>query len=121
MAPLASKANRTLDLAEAFTKEADAAMKVASMRRYYRRIITTGMTGGYRNYSTTINQTLEGMVKRDAEVSEFVDRNVRAVAETVATSAAGLNGHITTTSTVFSPTKPRTKPQPPMMPPIVRR
>ena len=105
LATLSIKANRTLDLAEAFTKEADAAMKAASMRRYYRRIITTGMTGGYRNYSTTINQTLEGMVKHDAEVSEFVDRNVRAVAETVATSAAGLNGHITTIGIFSDETK----------------
>lgn len=88
--------NRLLDLTEAFTKEADAAMIAASKRQYYRTIIQDGLLGSYAHYAGTINATLRGMKTRDAEVSEFVDRNVRQIAETVAGSAAGLNGHVTT-------------------------
>lgn len=97
--------NRLLDLTEAFTKEADAAMIAASKRRYYRTIIQDGLLGSYAHYAGTINKTLNGMRSRDEEVSEFVDRNVRQIAETVAESAAGLNGHITTIGLFSDETK----------------
>lgn len=88
--------NQFLDMTEAFTKEAGAAMQAASHRHYYRTILLAGMRGSYAHSSSAINSTLNSMKLRDAEVSEFVDLNVRQIAETVATSAAGLNGHITT-------------------------
>jgi len=85
-----------LDMTEAFTKESEAAMSYVNKRKYYRRIIPTGLRGGFVHYANTINETLAEMAGRDSEVCEFVDRNVRQVAETVATAAANLNGHITT-------------------------
>jgi len=88
--------NQMLDMTEAFTKESEAAMSYVNKRKYYRRIIPTGLRGGFVHYANTINETLTEMAGRDSEVSEFVDRNVRQVAETVATAAANLNGHITT-------------------------
>ncbi len=88
--------NRMLDITEAFTKEAQTAMEYANRRKYFRKIIPTGLLGNFALYAATINSTLAQMAKRDEEVAEFVDRNVRQVAETVATAAAGLNGHVTT-------------------------
>ena len=99
--------NRLLDLTEAFSKEADAAMSAACHRRYYRKILPEGLRGNFVLFAGTINETLSVMAKRDEEVSEFVDRNVRQVAETVATSASGLNSNITTIAMFASETKER--------------
>jgi methyl-accepting chemotaxis protein len=97
--------NQLLDMTEAFTKESEAAMQAASNRHYYRTILLSGMRGSYAHSATAINTTLNSMRARDAEVSEFVDLNVRQIAETVATSAAGLNGHITTIGLFSDETK----------------
>lgn len=97
--------NQLLDMTECFTKEAQAAMDYANKRRYFRQIIPTGMRGSFGQYAGVINTTLKQMAGRDAEVAEFVDRNVRQVAETVASAAAGLNGHVTTIALYSDETK----------------
>lgn len=104
---LAKNFNQTMDIAEAFTKESDAAVQTSNKRMYYRTILPNGLRGLYKHYASTINKTLQEMARRDAEVSEFVDRNVRQVAETVATAAGGLNSHVTTIALFSDETKER--------------
>jgi methyl-accepting chemotaxis protein len=97
--------NQLLDMTEVFIKESEAAMEAVSRRHYYRTILPHGLRGSFSHSAKIINTTLNGMRVRDAEVCEFVDLNVRKVAETVATSAAGLNGHITTIGLFSDETK----------------
>lgn len=105
IAELANDINHALDLAEAFAKESDAAMRAASQRQYYRKILPAGLRGNFIVFAQMINKTLDIMAKRDTEVAEFVDHNVRKVAETVASSAGNLNSNITTISIFASETK----------------
>jgi methyl-accepting chemotaxis protein len=97
--------NQLLDLTECFTKEAQAAMDYANKRRYFRKIIPTGMLGSFGQYATIINTTLTEMAGRDEEVSHFINRNVSQIAETVASSAANLNGQVTTIALFSDETK----------------
>lgn len=97
--------NRLLDLMEAFTKESEAAMDAAMQRRYYRTIIPTGLPGLFAGAAAKIGASLTTMKQRDDEVFAFVDRNVRSVAETVATNAAVLNGNISTIAVFSDETK----------------
>jgi methyl-accepting chemotaxis protein len=90
---LAASLNRTLDMAEAFTKEADAAMRSANARKYYRKIIPLGLRGSYAMYAETINKSLDLMGERDREFVSFVNDNVKAVAVTVASAATQLSGN----------------------------
>ncbi len=85
--------NRTLDLTEAFTKEADAAMQSANARKYYRAINPLGLRGSFALYAETINRSLKLMAERDAEFTSFVNDNVKAVAVTVASAATQLSGN----------------------------
>ncbi|MCG5240332.1 methyl-accepting chemotaxis protein [Azospirillum doebereinerae] len=71
--------NRLLDLTEAFCKEADAAMQHANERRYYRKILTTGLRGDFARHAATISQSLDRMKERDAEALRFAEQNVRRV------------------------------------------
>ncbi len=97
--------NRLLDLVEAFTKESEAAMDAAMKRCYYRTIIPTGLPGIFANAAARVGASLATMKKRDEEVFAFVDRNVRSVAETVATNAADLNSNISTIAVFSDETK----------------
>jgi len=56
--------NRLLDLTEAFTKEADAAMACAAEGRYFRQILRQGMSGEFSAHAKLINQALSSMEQR---------------------------------------------------------
>jgi methyl-accepting chemotaxis protein len=88
---LAGHINRLLDLTEAFTKEAHAAMESANDRKYYRRIVPTGLRGGFVFYAGAINNSLALMEKRDHAFQDFATTKVLAVADTVAAAATELN------------------------------
>jgi methyl-accepting chemotaxis protein len=92
--------NRVLDLTEAFCKEAEAAMLHAMDRKYYRKIITTGLRGEYVRFAETINRCLDTMAKRDAAALSFAENNVRTLVEEVSaastqlkSSAANMSGN----------------------------
>jgi len=96
--------NRVLDLTEAFCKEAEAAMLHAMDRKYYRKIVTTGLRGEYVRFAETINRCLDTMSKRDADALAFAEQNVRTlVAEVSAastqlkSSAVSMSGNATDT------------------------
>lgn len=91
---LVSNINHTMDLAEAYSKESEAAMNAAYNRQFYRQVITTGMRGNYTNYANAINRTLEVLKHRDNAFEEFirfVSTNIKSMVETVAASSDTLN------------------------------
>ena len=82
--------NRLLDLAEAFGKEAFAAVDAANHRKYFRRIITTGMRGDFVLFARTINSSLGLMESRDAEFISFANNQVKPVVNAVAAASTEL-------------------------------
>ena len=82
--------NRLLDLAEAFGKEAFAAVESANERKYFRRVITTGMRGDFVQFSKSINRSLKLMEQRDAEFISFANNQVKPVVNAVAAAATEL-------------------------------
>jgi len=93
---LSDALNRLLDLTEAFTKEAQAAMEYANNRRYFRKIIPTGLRGNFALFAETINESLTLMSRRDREFNEFVQRNVIPVADQVSSAATALTASAAT-------------------------
>jgi methyl-accepting chemotaxis protein len=79
-----------LDLAEAFTKEANTAMQYANQRKYFRKIIPTGLRGDFIHHAETINGSLDLMAQRDTEFLDFVNENVVTVATSVTGAATTL-------------------------------
>lgn len=53
--------NHILDMTEAFTKEAAAALDYASKGKYFRKIITTGMRGDFTVYAQKVNNGMTAM------------------------------------------------------------
>ncbi len=84
---LADGLNHLLDLTEAFAKEVGAAMNASAEKRYYRKIILTGLPGEFREYSDNINRTIDSMAEV-ANKAGTVQENVQSVVSTVLTSAA---------------------------------
>jgi len=82
--------NRLLDLAEAFGKEAFAAVESANERKYFRRVITTGMRGDFVLFSKSISRSMKLMEQRDAEFIAFANNQVKPVVNAVAAAAAEL-------------------------------
>ena len=92
---IADSLNRTLDLSEAFVKEADAAMQYANKRKYFRKILPSGLRGCYVDYAANINGALDMMGKRDNMLNDFinyVDKNVKSEAQNVVVSADEMSG-----------------------------
>ncbi|HLN23129.1 MAG TPA: methyl-accepting chemotaxis protein, partial [Patescibacteria group bacterium] len=82
--------NRVLDLTEAFCKEAQAAMEHANDRKYYRKIVTTGLRGDFARQAATINDSLNLMAARDAEALRFAEENVRVLVQEVSLASSQL-------------------------------
>ncbi|MCW9033985.1 MAG: methyl-accepting chemotaxis protein [Alphaproteobacteria bacterium] len=86
---LSDNLNHLLDLTEAFAKEVGAAMAASADKKYYRKIILTGLPGEFREYSNNINKTIEAM-SSVANKAGGVQENVQSVVETVLKSAADI-------------------------------
>ncbi|MGY0790509.1 methyl-accepting chemotaxis protein [Azospirillum argentinense] len=85
--------NRLLDLTEAFTKEADAAMERTAEGHYFRHILTDGLVGDFSRHARLINEALVGMERRSADFAgeaAAIGTTVRGTARAVATTSAGL-------------------------------
>ncbi len=88
----ANRINALLDLTEVFCKEADTAMQYANRRKYFRKIILTGMPGDFARHSRTINSTLDNMRERDLAALEFAEQHVNVLVHEVKTMASSLKG-----------------------------
>jgi methyl-accepting chemotaxis protein len=85
--------NRLLDLTEAFCRESQAAMGKANQRKYYRKIVPTGLRGDFSRYATTINTSLDLMAARDREALRFAEENVRSIVQDVSTASEQLQSN----------------------------
>jgi methyl-accepting chemotaxis protein len=85
--------NRLLDLTEAFTKEADAAMACAAEGRYFRQILRQGMSGEFAAHAMLINQALSSMEQRTGTfVSEAsgIGATIKTASQAMAATATEL-------------------------------
>lgn len=83
--------NRFLDLTEAFAREADAAMQHANDRRYYRKIVTTGLRGDFLRHAGVFNDAFDRMKARDDDALAFAETEVRSLARAVREATGALN------------------------------
>ena len=85
--------NHMLDVADAFVREASAAMESCSRERFHRPILLRGLRGAYRKGAAVINTAGLKMKESSAQLSfvaEVAAHNVSSVA-TVATACEELN------------------------------
>ncbi len=78
--------NRLLDLTEAFTKEADAAMTYAAEGRYFRQILLAGLSGEFSAHASLINQAMVSMEQR---TKAFVGE-ASGIGETIKTASQAM-------------------------------
>ena len=93
LADLDRSINRLLDLTEAFTKEADAAMALTSEGRYFRHILTEGLVGEFSDHAGLINQaltTMESRAKDFVNEATGVGDTIKHVSQAVASTATEL-------------------------------
>ena len=64
--------NDLIDRVDAFVREAAASMEFASRRKFFRRIIETGMVGSFLDASRTINSTTQAM-QDEAEAAKKIE------------------------------------------------
>ena len=82
--------NRLLDLTEAFTKEADAAMALTAEGRYFRKILTDGMVGEFAEHAAVINRAQEAMAKKSSDFTAEatqIGNAIKVTAQSVTSTA----------------------------------
>jgi methyl-accepting chemotaxis protein len=85
--------NRVLDLTEAYCKESEAAMSHAIERKYYRKIVTTGLRGDFIRHASTINRSMDLMKQRDDAALSFAENNVLTLVQEVSAASAQLQAN----------------------------
>ena len=93
LADLDRSVNRLLDLTEAFTKEADAAMVMTAEGRYFRHILTEGLVGEFAAHATLINKALVSMAERSHVFSaeaEKIGGTIKIESQAMASTATEL-------------------------------
>ncbi|MGX7744712.1 methyl-accepting chemotaxis protein [Rhodopseudomonas parapalustris] len=86
-----AEVNNMLDIVDAFVREASASMEYVSQGKTFRKVLTRGLPGSFKNASVVINSA-----------SDSMDRRVREVAKEAQCFAAGMDdvaGLLTTAST----------------------
>ncbi len=99
--------NRLLDLTEAFTKEADAAMEKTAEGRYFRHILLDGMVGEFAEHSRLINGALSGMAQKTqifAREATGVGNSIKHMSQAVAATATQLEATAQQMSSIASQT-----------------
>lgn len=90
---LAKAVNRQLDIADAFVREAVAAMEHARDGRFYRRLIARGLPGAYRHGADVINTPTAAMgekLRGNLKLAAEFEATLHGVVGTVATAATEL-------------------------------
>jgi methyl-accepting chemotaxis protein len=85
--------NRLLDLTEAFTKEADAAMSKTAEGRYFRHILLEGLVGEFADHARLINVALSSMETKSkdfASEANAVGGSIKNISQAVAATATQL-------------------------------
>jgi len=84
--------NATLDIVDAFVREATGSASHASRGRFYRKILTRGLPGEFRHAAAALNLATETMESRSREVGRFADNFERSIGSVVAASAPAPSG-----------------------------
>jgi methyl-accepting chemotaxis protein len=85
--------NRTLDIADAFVREARASLSYVSEGKFFRRVLETGLHGAYLDGAQTINRASKSMQAKFedfAGLTNQFENTILQVASTVTNSASGL-------------------------------
>jgi methyl-accepting chemotaxis protein len=95
---LAQAVNHLLDLSDAFVRESTASLQHASEGKFYRRVLTRGLLGTYRNAATVINAANDQMARsagqlKDAEMARL------ELADTFEAAIKGVVGDLATAAT----------------------
>src|SRR5690606_27560925 len=95
--------NQMLDICDAFVREAGAAMSYVSRGKFFRKIMTRGLSGAFRASAEIVNLATESMEQRVEQHRGFTrdfETEVGAVIDAVFRSAAELEASAQSMSTV---------------------
>ncbi len=94
--------NDSIDVSDAFTREAHLAMQASAEGRYYRKIILTGLKGLFRKSAIGINDAIDVMAKHANnaetsmnEIERMLAENKRGIAEIARVLSALANMDLT--------------------------
>jgi len=99
--------NRLLDLYEAYSKDAAAAIDHAAHRKYYRKIALRGLRGDLVGYASRINDVIGEMESRRTATRDFAENAVAHAVEFVARESLSLNSQAKSLADVASATVER--------------
>lgn len=104
--------NRSLDIADAFVREAGGAMGAAAEGRYHRVVLLRGLPGAYQAAARRINAAGKAMDEKAARFLRMADdfeREVGSVVGNVSSAAATLHGSATQLSATATEANTRTQ------------
>lgn len=84
----ASALNATLDMTDAFVRESRASLEHASRDQFYRRFLTTGLSGSFRQAAEMINKSTKQMQHSTIALAEAEKRR-KALADNFSSSVRG--------------------------------
>ena len=93
--------NRALDVADAFVREADAALASAAEGRFHRRLLLTGLRGDFRRAAVDINAARDAMQATAGRVTEEKDARLR-LADEFESVVLAMSEQVATASTELS-------------------
>ena len=85
--------NRMIDRTDAYVRESTASLEYVSQKKYFRRIVETGMVGAFRDAAVAINgatQSMEDQVDGFATVVEHFQGAMQGVVESVTSASTEL-------------------------------
>lgn len=80
--------NLAFDIADAFVREAGASLQHATEEKFYRRVLTRGLPGTYRNAAGLINEASSHLARKTAEVAAARAAQARLANELAEIAAA---------------------------------
>lgn len=92
---LGSAVNNMLDVVDAFVREASASMEYASKGKMFRKVMTRGLPGAFKNGAAVLNQGTDSMdqrVREIAVVAKSFGESMDAVVGTLMAAATELGG-----------------------------
>jgi methyl-accepting chemotaxis protein len=95
---LAQAVNHLLDLSDAFVRESTASLQHASDGKFYRRVLTRGLLGTYRNAATVINTANDQMARSAGQLKDAATARLQ-LAETFEIAIMGVVNDLATAAT----------------------
>jgi len=90
--------NRSIDIADAYVREATATLEHAAENKYYRKIVLTGLSGSYKMSATLLNNAMDSIRDNIIKSVEKLLENMKTVAKSGFVEAENLTKSATNTS-----------------------